>query len=399
MIDQDEVFVHTGEKTHSGTGRNRQTTNIVKILSNYELLPFNATILTSIGSSMKCHQDAPYLRGYWQEFGKESQYRVYFENTTGIDPLVVTRDGSRVVGGAFRSRGGGTLIALPWLNLSREGFSKDFDDFHNTEPEWTSAAKEWGQRFFETLASIDAAITSRSTVTPTPQWARDEEYSTNREAELSRRLHEIQNQITELEKTQEEIENEIASAGSLKALLFEQSHPLEDAVLQAMELMGFEANRFREADSEFDAVLECSEGRCIGEVEGRDNRAIGIAKMRQLQDNIFDDMDRSDVSEPAKGVLFGNAFRLSSPSVRIEEHFTAKCVTAAKRYGTALVRTCDLFVIAKALTDNYDEDFASACRSAVLGANGAVVEFPTIPEDQTNDERGEIPHLSEIKAS
>ncbi len=166
-----------------------------------------------------------------------------------------------------------------------------------------------------------------------------------------------------------------------------------------MKLMGFKANRFREADSEFDAVLECFDGRCIGEVEGRDNRAIGIAKMRQLQDNIFDDLDRSDVSEPAKGILFGNAFRLSLPSERTEEHFTAKCVTAAKRYGTALIRTCDLFVVAKALTDNYDEDFASACRSAILAANGAVVEFPPAPEHRANDEQGEILQLTEIKAT
>ena len=57
-------------------------------------------------------------------------------------------------------------------------------------------------------------------------------------------------------------------------------------------------------------MLECSEGRCIGEAEGRDNRAIGIDKMRQLEVNVLEDLSRDEVSEPAKGVLFGNAYRL-----------------------------------------------------------------------------------------
>ncbi len=223
MADLDEFFVDTGERTYSGTGKNRVPTRHVTPMSNYELLPFTVSVTASNGNSMKCHQDTPFFRGYWQEFSKESQYFVYFENATEIDPLVVTRDGSRVVGGAFRSKGGGTLIALPWLNLLREEFFEDFGDFRKSEPKWTSAAKGWGQRFLETLISIDAAITSRSTATPTPQWARNEEYSTNREAELSRKLLEIQTQFAELEKTQEEIETEIASAGSLRALLFEQS--------------------------------------------------------------------------------------------------------------------------------------------------------------------------------
>ena len=143
--------------------------------------------------------------------------------------------------------------------------------------------------------------------------------------------------------------------------------------------MGFDANTYRDSDSEFDVVLECAEGRCIGEAEGRDSKPISIEKMRQLSDNIHEDLSRDEISEPAKGILFGNAYRLSPPSDRPAEHFTAKCIKAAKRNETALIRTCDLFEVAKVLVDEPDEEFAASCRNAIFNTVGEVVRFPSYP--------------------
>ena len=95
--------------------------------------------------------------------------------------------------------------------------------------------------------------------------------------------------------------------------------------------------------------------------------------------NILEDFERDDVTEPAKGILFGNAFRLTPPSERPPEPFTAKCLTAAKRNGTALIQTSDLFEVAKALSDKFDEQFAAACRSAILSTSGSEVQFPPAP--------------------
>ena len=100
-----------------------------------------------------------------------------------------------------------------------------------------------------------------------------------------------------LKKRREDIETQMTDVGWVRALLFEQGRPLENAVLQLMRLMGFEANNYRDSTSEFDVVLECPEGRCIGEVEGRDNRPIDINKMRQLIVNIQEDYSREEVSQ------------------------------------------------------------------------------------------------------
>src|SRR5207245_1319034 len=99
---------------------------------------------------------------------------------------------------------------------------------------------------------------------------------------------------------------------------------------------------FAESDSEFDVIFESPEGRCLGEVEGKDTKAINIDKFSQLERNLQEDFAREGVTEYAKGVLFGNAERLKPPAER-GHAFTGKCITAAKRVHAALVRTADLF--------------------------------------------------------
>ena len=373
-----------------------------RAVTNYDVFPYPIQIVSSTGTSMKLCQDQSLLGEYWQYFGAESEYRVYLHESDQFSRLVTTRQGNKVVGAIRRAENnGGALIALPWLDLKREGvFTEECEDVDGEfEYRWTPVAKEWGNRFLNVLSSIDHAVKSRSNRTPIPQWAQSDIYKTTQEVTLSAELLLVQGQIAELERTKEDTEAKLAAAGSLKALLFEQGDALEDVVLKAMRLMGFSANRYRDSESEFDAVLECSEGRCIGEIEGRDNKAINIDKMRQLETNILEDLSRNEVSEPAKAVLFGNAFRLKPPSERPSEHFTQKCKSAAHRNGTALVRTSDLFTVAKALSDNPDEKFAAACRAAILSTNGREVEFPTLPESTAvgaiNDGRNRPEKLTE----
>jgi hypothetical protein len=142
--------------------------------------------------------------------------------------------------------------------------------------------------------------------------------------------------------------------------------------------LGFKADNFKESESEFDAIFSSEEGRFLGEVEGKDNKAINIDKLSQLERNIQEDFAREEITEFAKGVLFGNAHRLLPPSERLE-FFTQKCIGGAQRLKVALVRTPDLFVISKYLKEHNDLAFAKSCREAILKTEGEVVEFPPAP--------------------
>ena len=80
--------------------------------------------------------------------------------------------------------------------------------------------------------------------------------------------------------------------------------------------------------------LSAPRERFIGEVEGKDNKAINIDKFSQLERNLNEDFAREGVDQFAKGVLFGNPYRLRSPDNR-DDPFTDKCRTAAARRGAA----------------------------------------------------------------
>lgn len=149
-------------------------------------------------------------------------------------------------------------------------------------------------------------------------------------------------------------------------------------MLEGLKVLGFSANSFTEGDSEFDVVFSSPEGRFIGEVEGKDNKAINIGKLSQLERNLQEDFARDEVTEFAKGVIFGNAERLTNPSER-GMSFTDKVFTGAKRAGIGLVRTPDLFEPVQYLTSNSDPNYAKSCREAIFASKGEIVVFPPPP--------------------
>ena len=91
-------------------------------------------------------------------------------------------------------------------------------------------------------------------------------------------------------------------AAQLRVLLYETGKALEGAVLKALRLWGFVAEGHHDAESEFDAIFISPEGRFLGEVEGKDNKAVNIDKMGQLERNLQEDFAKDGVDSFAKGV-------------------------------------------------------------------------------------------------
>ena len=147
----EEVYVNTGEQRYSGTGRNRLTTDIVQLVSNYDVLPVLKEMYESEGKQMVLHSCGHILKEYWLQFGNESKYHVYMEQSTQFRPLVLTRHGDRIVGAIVRSKSGGALVALPWVEFYRKEFVseqlKDKKDVGRKQT-WTVKARSWGTEVF-----------------------------------------------------------------------------------------------------------------------------------------------------------------------------------------------------------------------------------------------------------
>ena len=362
-----EVSVATGEKRTSGTGRNQKVTRIVTEYHNYNCLPIEIHPIKSKGQEIKINaKNSDFLSSYWHEFSSSSKYNVLIAGE--LSPCLLTKYGDKTVGAVHHSKNSnGSIVFLPDMDFYPANFISE-------DGEWTEDADQFSGRFIKAIISMDRVLKSADELTAEPDWAKSEQYKLAQEEKLASELLIIESKLEEVQRKKEFIIDKIRESGRLRDLLFEKGKPLERAILEALELIGFSAENYSDEKSEFDVVFESREGRLIGEAEGKDNKAINIEKLRQLTMNIHEDLEREEISIPAKSVLFGNAYRLSPINER-PDPFTDKCKSSAATTSTALVFTPDLFQAALYLSNKKDAKFATKCRLAIFRTVGRVV-FP-----------------------
>ncbi len=343
--------------------------------SNYELLAsFSDYIIPKGGKEVLIANDLKELSSYWDEFGKYSEYCLYIDDEIK-NILFKTKTGNKIVG--FKDKGdsnAGTIYYLPPLNfdsLDLEYYDEDIDDYC-----WSEDAKKIGKSLIKYLVNIDKSANKSHENTPSPEWIIKQQYSLKNERLVAKEIESTSNEIKLLKQKQVKLQSKLDEETSLRNLLYEKGHPLEEAVLQAIKILGYRAKRFVGSSSEFDVIFYSEQGRHIGEVEGKDRKAIGIDKITQLERHILEDFEKKSVSEYAKGILFGNAFRLKDPDER-GEFFNRKCLQGASRAGIALVSTIDLYIAAKDVVEGGGEKYAKLCREAIKQTHGNIVNFPS----------------------
>lgn len=373
-----ELYIDTREKKYSGTGRNRQTTRIVTEYDNYKSIPVDLSPTNRQGSAIKlAPKNSDLIAPYWSEFGASSEYKVVLNEE--LPASLLTKHGDKVVGAVVKSSSSaGALIMLPDVDFYAQDFYEDVELGYGIEERWTDKAVQFSGRLIKCVSSISSALRNDADLTPEPDWATANEYSLDKEAKLMTSLSSVEEKLAKLQIKKNTLLTDLKGAGKLRALLYETGKPLEAAIIDSLEILGFKATNYEDDKSEFDAVFESKEGRLIGEAEGKDNKAINVTKLRQLALNVHEDLERDEIESPAKGVLFGNPYRLSPIKDRIDP-FTEKCKTAAQTSSTALVFTPDLFDVTRYLSNHKDASYAKECREIISSSIGRVV-FPEIPE-------------------
>ena len=366
----------------------------VTLLNSYGAIPWNLSVTARCGSRITAGKDLGFLASYWLTFASMSPYEVVIKGEF-TETLLVTKHGSHIVAASIRETyGGHALLLLPPIHYAEDEFvESEFVDFtgETTEKSWTDKAMQHGRSFVSEVIAIATALQADTQLTPPPEWVGGNEYRLDTEAKLEKKIRRTRIQIEKMNAAKAALKRELQRAVQLRYLLYERGKPLEAATLEALTLFGFNANPFEDAESEFDAVFESPEGRCLGEVEGKNNHSIKIDKIRQLESNIQEDFAKDDVTAYAKGVLFGNPFRLT-PVAKRKPAFTNKCMAAALRSKVALVRTSDMFEPARFLKTRRNAAYARRCRKAIFEAEGKVVEFPDLPKSNPLPEK-----LKELK--
>ena len=86
MFGVNDVWVFSGKKEYSGTGRNTRITNLVLPFDPYSSIPLNGlpgSVQRRQGERIKATGNLGILAPYWQEFGPYSTYQAYLDKPIG----------------------------------------------------------------------------------------------------------------------------------------------------------------------------------------------------------------------------------------------------------------------------------------------------------------------------
>ena len=367
------VFVFMGqyEEIFVYDGKDALNRDMPISYNNFHFLPISTPpIIPKKGAEINFSGNSLFVM-FWSEFEKHIKYKCYLDEKINT-PLFFTKTGKKPVGGLFR-QGKGNLVLLPPIRYSEEEFTEYNDEGDKI---WTEEAMGFGNRLVEILLDIDNALRSSTEASPLPGWTKERQYRLSSETELTEKINTISEKAKKLEQEKNTLSHELQKEKRLKNLLFEKGKLLENAVIEALKMLGYKAENYDDGNLELDQVIVGPDGeRYIGETEGKDNKAINIEKFRQLQSSMQEYIEREDVTGPATGILFGNGFRIIHPKER-KEQFTRKCITTAKSQNVILVRTSDLFKAAKYIRESKNSKFAEKCRKAISESKGGIVEFP-----------------------
>jgi hypothetical protein len=372
-----DFYYYSGNKSHSGTGKNRHTTYDVKPFCSYSILPDLSTYHPGKGNLIKYDSPNPILRTLWEENKKYFEYEVSFKKGEFKgEPIFFQKKGDNVLGGILKTTYGSSIVLLPAINFNHSDFTDT--DAETYEESYTNEAKRFYHRFTKALAEIDKNLRAEGGLSPQPDWLNNESFSIKSVVQKEAEINSLKNKIQDLDGKVAALQQEIAELEAPKHLLYESGFALEKSIKNALLVIGIVAESYKDSDSEFDVLFKCEEGSFLGEAEGKDTKAIDVKKISQLMRNLGEYIQKEEVTDSAKGILFGNGYRLTRIEER-EEQFTKKCIQIAEQQNISLVRTSDLYPILQYLSENNDEAFKIKCRNALLNNKSGIVSFPMVP--------------------
>ena len=358
--------------------RKGQNTFNTEMYGNYNFLPTNIGALTSASGKHVEFSGNPTFSDFYEKFGKDLEYQLYIENPSGAQIIFTGKDKTKILGAIYKIKNG-HLVVLPFIKYDEEKFTEYRGKGKEKKEYWTKEATQFGKSLTKALVDIDKALRKGGDKTPPPDWTNEADFYLAQEQVLQKDVEKKTKEIEKLILQKNELLTKIDEEIKLRGLLFEKGKILENAIGIALKILGYKAENYNDGNLELDHIITSPEGdRFIGEAEGKDTSAINIDKFRQLATNIQEDLQRDEVENPAIGILFGNGFRLTKPSERAEQ-FTTKCINTAKSSNCVLLRTADLFRVAKYTKELKDENFAKSCRDMIKDSLGKIVEFPTLP--------------------
>lgn len=158
-------------------------------------------------------------------------------NSQSID-IFTGRDKNKILSSIIKIENRGNILLLPEVVFEE---TKDLTDLLNI------------------IVEIDKKL--KNIKNPKPQWLENNDnYSISISESIKSKLADIDKEINKLNEKKTELNQNLEKEEQIKDLLFENGKPLENAIIEALRILGYEAENIYIDNNEIDILAKSPEG-------------------------------------------------------------------------------------------------------------------------------------------
>lgn len=316
-------YIYTGKNEYSGTGRNRQTTNIVHELNILNILPIKLDVTTGFGSKLTYSTDSPY-KSLFEIKGMEYYYNAYFSSTDNGIPISYIANTEKNISKAFPINDG-HLIVFPSI----------FDEeYYSSEKEYRKVINN----FLHTIDDLEEEIKVSLDDYSLPEWA--DKYNILTEKNEKEKIEELNKEIEKLKIEKEKAEDKLSSIQKYKLAFTTSGKELETIIYEIFSELGFKS--MPTEHNRADGIFEYNDLKIVTEIKGV-NGSSAEKHGAQLEKWVSEFVEKEGIIP--KAILIVNGFRKKDLSSRNEAVFPNQMIEYSTKREHCLISTVQLLGI------------------------------------------------------
>lgn len=365
-----KVYVDSGERTYSGTGRNRQTTRLVKEFDLVSAIP--ADVDRSHGSGVEMVAANSIMASLYKQTAEHWTYRCVLSEHKSISPILKIKGTAKTVAGMITAKTGGVIVLLPALSLpfanpADADLEEEPDEPDQSLPNAGCNSADAQSEVDETpwagdllLAWVESLISEPDSSLPV--WTADFQFSS--EVDRSNALREVEERLAQVQQQLDRLKAEQAQDERWKALIAGTGTSLERRVHDALEALGFELEEGDPGRTDLRGHFDGQ--RVVVEVKGV-TKSAAERNAAQLEKWVSEELaeDRS-----AKGILVVNTWRDLPVSARKQADFPDQMLQYSEQRGHCLVTGLQLLSMVRTALE--DPDKTTELAELILSTIGTV---------------------------
>lgn len=310
------LYIRTGKKEYSGTGRNRAVTNIVNIFNMLSFLPVDIKTVKATGQNIKYVGDERF-NIIKEEILHDLRYYSYISEGEGKSLLQIANTTKSV--GMLIEYLNGKIILLP-----------EFADenLYDSDKEWELAIG----KCINTLVTLDADLKQSPAGFKLPEWTKN--FLIPTEKEELKKLNIYEKQLEEIKNMISCQEIVIKELQRLKLAFSSTGENLEKICKEIFLKLGF--TDLPSENNRSDLVLKYGSMDIVVEIKGL-NKSAGEKNAAQLEKWVSEHIEKYD--KQPKAILLVNAFRNIKLDERDEDVFPKQMLKYAINREQCLLST------------------------------------------------------------